>query len=142
MITIIQSIRDFIKTCPFLNENGLIHVDYLADEPIEYTIDSIPVNPIVKKFLDGSAIMQYAFVFASREVYGENVLQNMYNCGFYEEFARWLNQKTKLKELPALNKNQAAQKIEAVTTPYVFGTTTKEARYQIQCRLQYFQKGE
>ena len=81
---IIEAVRTFIKTCPYLQEfDGAIrvNVDYLSDEPTSYSIEEVPIEPILKRYVDGSTRRQYAFIFTSRESYGADVLQNIANSG-------------------------------------------------------------
>lgn len=140
---IINSIRTFIRTCPHLQAfNGAIrvNVDYLPSETSTYSIEEVPVTPILKKYVDGSTQRQYAFIFTSRESYGDDVMQNISNSGFYENFMHWLEECSINENLPILEENKQAIKIEATTTGYAFQTDVDRARYQIQCRLTYFQK--
>ena len=79
---IIDSIRKFIRSCPHLQEfEGAIkvNVDYLGDESTVYSIDEVPCDPIIKKYVNGDSIRQYEFIFASRESYGPDVLNNISN---------------------------------------------------------------
>lgn len=139
-MTIVESIRNFILTCPFLAD-GHVRIDYLGANSTEYTIDSVPCTEVVKKYIDGSCIKQHVFVFASRESYGANELQNIENSGFYEKFAAWLKEQTEINSLPILQEGKKAQKIEAQSTGYLISSTPNEARYQVQCRLVYFEGG-
>lgn len=139
---IIDAIRTFIRTCPHLQEyNGAIkvNVDYLEDQATSYSIEESPTDPIMKRYVDGSTRRQYSFVFTSRESYGADVLQNISNTGFYEDFAEWLEQQSLLNNLPVLESRKESIKIEAITTGYAFQTDPDSARYQIQCRLIYNQ---
>lgn len=139
---IIDSIRSFIRTCPHLQEfNGAIkvNVDYLEAIPTSYSIEETPTDPIIKRYVDGSTRRQYGFVFTSCESYGADVLQNISNSGFYEDFATWLEQQSLLNNLPVLEDGKESIKIEAITTGYAFETDIDSARYQIQCRLIYNQ---
>lgn len=138
---IIDSIRKYIKTCPHLNEFAEgINVDYLDDNATAYSIEEVPCEPIIKRYVDGSSKRQYQFIFASMESYGADVLQNIDNSGFYEDFANWLDEQNSLNNLPKLELKEALR-IEATTTGYAFQTDVDKARYQIQCRLIYFQGG-
>ena len=140
---IIDSIRNFIRTCPHLQEfNGAIkvNVDYLGPESTMYSIEETPCEPIIKKYINGDTVRQYQFVFASRESYGPDVLQNIDNSGFYEDFANWIESENKIGNLPKLI-NQECRSIECLTTGYAFQTDVDKARYQIQMRITYFQKG-
>ncbi|NBI08062.1 hypothetical protein [Senegalia massiliensis] len=136
---IIDKIRDFISVCPLLDEFAKLNVDFLGPNATEYTIDSIPTDSILKQYVDGGKLKQYVFVFGSREFYGPDVLQNIENSGFYEKFSEWLDTKTELGELPLLEGNKESDSIEAMSSGYLFGSTEDTARYQIQCRLIYYE---
>lgn len=142
--TVIEGIRDFIKACPYLNEfNRGINVDYLGEKTSSYSIEDIPAKPILKNYIDGSSLRQYLFVFSSREAYGNDVIQNLENIGFYEHFSRWLEQQSRLGNLPQIGIGKTARKIETLTTGYtgeVMDMQMDKCRYQIQCRLVYFQE--
>lgn len=141
-MTIIESIRSFISKCPYLSEfsNG-INVDYLDNEFTSYSIEEVPSNPVIKTYINGSSVRQYLFIFTSRESYGQDVMQNLENSGFYEHFADWLDEQSMLGNLPILSDNKEARKIEAITSGYAFATDIDKARYQIQCRLVYYKGG-
>lgn len=80
-MSIIESIRTFIRTCPLLKD-GRLNVDYLGNKPTEYTIDGVPTSTVIKRYTDGAALKQYAFIFGSREYYGEDTLKNIENSSF------------------------------------------------------------
>lgn len=134
---IIESVRNYLLTCPLLND-GRVNIDWLGAEPAEYSIDGSPVNPIVKRYADGGTIRQFNFVFSSVEAYGQDVLNNIENSGFYEDFAEWLEKQNKAKILPEMDNGRKAIGIEALNTGYLFENTVDRARYQIQCRLLYY----
>lgn len=139
---IIDSLRDYIKACPYLGEfNKGINVDYLAVDSVTYSIEEVPCEPILKRYVNGDTKRQYVFIFASRESYGPDVLVNIENSGFYEDFANWLEIQSSKGDLPILDENKESLILEASTTGYAFQTEIDKARYQIQCRLIYFQKG-
>ena len=68
-LTIIESLRDFIASCPLLKNGVLLNVDRLGATEIEYTVDGEMTAPILRKYTDGSTLRQFNFVFASREKY-------------------------------------------------------------------------
>lgn len=137
---IVKTIRDFIKTCPYLpNYFKGIGVNYMADRTETYVIESVPVKEIVKYYTNGDSVRQFVFVFASKQRYGEDVLNNINNLGFYEDFSRWLEEKTTKRQLPDLGDGRVAEKITATSVPYVLTEENNKARYQVQCRLQYYQ---
>ena len=67
---IIDKIRDFMNTCPFL-ENGKININCLGGRPVCYSIEQIAAEPIVKTYCDGGVLKQCRFVFAVRDNYDE-----------------------------------------------------------------------
>lgn len=137
-MSIVQCVRDFIMKCPFLNE-GKINVDYLGLDVTEYSIDAVPAETVIKKYIDGSSERQFLFNFASIEYYGADVIQNIDNSGFYERFAKWLDDMSSNGELPEMPEGTKPIKIEALSSGYMFDSNTDTARYQIQCRLLYYQ---
>lgn len=136
---IIESIRNYFLNCPLISDEYRINVDYLGVDAVEYTIDSVPVEPILKKYADGGALKQYVFVFGSREYYGADTLQNMENSGFYQLFSEWLEEQNNISNLPKLNNGKIAKSIEATTQGYLFDASEDSGKYQIQVRLTYYE---
>lgn len=138
-MTIIESVKNFILTCPLLSELKRLNVDFLPEDPDTYSIEEIPAQAITKTYIDGSTERQFVFVFASRFYYSEEVRNNIENSGFYEEFAEWLEEQTKADNLPELTGCKTATKIEAMSSGYLYDIAgdLNNARYQIQCRLIY-----
>lgn len=137
-MSIIESIRTFICGCPLLKD-GAIGIDFLGNAPTEYTIDGVPTSSIIKRYADGGALKQYTFYFGSREYYGTDVIKNIENSSFYEKFAAWLKEKSDRHELPELEGGKIPQAVEALSTGYMFDGGAGDARYQIQCRLIYYE---
>lgn len=136
---IIEKVREYFLKCPLISKKTQINVDYLGVNSVEYTIDSVPVEPILNKYIDGGALKQFVFVFASREYYGSDVLQNMENSGFYQLFYEWLEEQNNIGNLPKLTGRKIAKEIGAITQGYMFDSSEESARYQIQCRLTYYE---
>lgn len=137
-MTIIEGIRSYIAQCPLLKE-GKLSVDYLGQEPTEYTIDVMPTSAVLKRYADGGSLREFLFIFGSREYYGKTVLQNLENSGFYEQFALWIEEQDKACNYPDIGEERRVQGISVTSTGYLFDATENNARYQIQCRLLYYQ---
>lgn len=138
-MAIIESIRDFIAGCPLLKNGVLLNVDRLGATEIEYTVDGEITNPVLRQYTDGSSLRQFEFVFASRERYGADTLQNIANSGFYEDFADWIETQSNTGNLPKLDKYRVPQYIEVLSGGYVFDSDDSTARYQIQLKFVYYQ---
>lgn len=135
MKSLIECVRDYIMQFPELKD-GCLMVDYLGSQGIEYTVDSVPCEPIYRRYTDGGCLKQFLFVFASREFYGADVLKCIENLGFYEKFEDWIFKNDMDDILPDLD-GRTAFSIETTTKPYLFSADENLARYQIQCRLVY-----
>ncbi|MDN9637786.1 chloramphenicol resistance protein [Clostridioides difficile] len=142
-MTIIESVRNFIRKCPHLDEFAKgINIEFLNDNVTSYSIETVPADSILKKFVNGDCIKQFVFIFASIESYGNDILQNIENSDFYEKFAKWIETQNNLGELPELDGLKESLKIEVTTPGYPFQTDIDKVQYQIQLRLKYFEKGE
>lgn len=141
---IIDALRNYIRMCPHLDtfNNAIkVNVNYLEPNTDTYSIEEVPINPIVKKYVNGDSIRQYAFIFTSREPYGIDVLQNIDNSGFYEKFADWIEVQNDNEIFPLLDNGLEPLSIEVTSTGYAFAVTEDTAQFQIQLRLKYFKKG-
>lgn len=140
-MTLIAAVRKYLETCPLLN-GGRLNVDFLPAEATSYSVDVVPVKPVVKAYMDGSSKRQFLFTFATRVFYGPDYRQQLDNLCFFEEFGEWIEKQSRLRRLPELGEGRRAEKLEVTTSGYVFLPDTDTARYQIQCKLSYFQKGD
>lgn len=140
---IIESLRNYIRQCPYLDmfNNAIrVNVNYLEPSANTYSIEEIPIDPILKKYVNGDSIRQYAFIFTSREPYGVDVLQNIDNSGFYEKFADWIESNNNNGIFPILENGLEPLEIKVTSTGYAFAVTESTAEYQIQLRLKYLKK--
>lgn len=140
-MSIIESIRAFLLTCPLL-EGGVMHVNYLEHEPVQFTIDEVPGDLIVKRYTDGSTVRQALFVVASAESYSRDDYENLKACGFYEQLADWLESNNNAGVLPVLSEGLTLLSMEAITNGYCVYTDIQQnvQRYQVQCRLLYLKE--
>lgn len=137
-MTVIEAIRDFLKTCPLLGA-GPIYVDYLPEDPVTFSVDTTPVAPVVKSYIDGASLRQFAFVLATRAYYGAEVRTQLDNLGLFEAFAGWIAEQERSGEYPELGPGRTVEKMEVTTSGYAFAPGVDAARYQIQCRILYRQ---
>lgn len=140
-MTIIEALRGWLRTYPPLSK-GRLAVDFLPKEAQTYSVDSVPCKEETKRYLDGSSLRQFLFTLSSREFKGEDIQQNTDNLAFYEGFSAWVARQDRARRLPDLGEGRKARKIEVSTSGYPFQVDEHgTARYQIQLRLEYFQKG-
>ena len=117
-----------------------VNVNYLKSEVDTYSIEEMPIEPILKKYVNGDSVRQYAFIFTSREPYGSDVLQNIDNSGFYEKFADEIETKNDNEIYPVLDNNLEVREIKVTSTGYAFAVSEDTAQYQIQLSLKYYKK--
>lgn len=137
--SIIDALEKYFIRCELLKD-GALRVDYLGEKPVEYTIEVLPCDPVVKRYLGGSTVRQYLFAFGSREFYSQERLQNIQNSAFYERLADWVETRSMSGILPELPDGMEAQQLEVVSSGYLFDGSMTNARYQIQLRLLYFKE--
>ena len=138
-ISIEKILRDYFAECPLL-QDGKLNFDYLGIEPVEYTIETVPTEPIFFLFFDSSTIRQYPFVFASRESFGADVWGNIDTADFYERLSTWVETQSNLRNLPQFEDDfRQSLSLEVTSSGYVFQADTDNARYQIQLVLKYYQ---
>ena len=137
-MNIIEAIREYISNldCMVTFE---INVNYLDGENDSFSIEEVPCNPIIKKYLDGSTLRQYQFVFCGREPYGAEILQNIENSTFYEDFANEIEEKNNNDVLPTLEGMEATS-LEITSNAYTVSVTEDTAMYQINLNLKYYKK--
>ena len=135
---IIESIRNYIGSlnCMTAFENA-INANFLDGEIDSFSIEEIPCNPIVNKYLDGSSKRQFQFAFCSREPYGQEIIQQIENSTFYEDFAEEIEVKNNQGILPIGVNGIEPIGIEITSSAYVVATEEDTAMYQINLNFKY-----
>lgn len=131
----ISKIRQYFFDLGIIDENSNINVDFLSNKPIEYVIEPIPVEPIIKPYKDGGSLRQFVFQFGSREYFGADVIQNMANTEFYEDFSELIEDNNKKGVLPKI---KGIQSIECLNNGTINEDNTDNAKYVIQMRITYY----
>lgn len=137
--SIIQGITDFFMKCPLLKD-GAFRVDALSDKGVEYTIETGIFTPVVKTYVNGDTDRIYQFNFGSREFYSMDRLQNIKNIEFYEKFAEWVEEQNRNENFPEMPEKCYPQGLTVLSPGYIFDSTMKNARYQIQLQLEYYKE--
>lgn len=135
MKPLIECVREYVMAFPGLKD-GLLLVDHLGSEAVEYTVETVPCSPVYRQYTDGDCMKQFLFVFASREYYSADVNQCIENLAFYEQFQNWIRTCDREGILPDLD-GRIPISIEVLTGGYAFDCDGSTARYQMQLRLLY-----
>ena len=138
-MTVIESVQKWLKTYNGLK--GRLDVDFLPEDADTYSVDTIPCEEVLKRYKDGGTMKQFQFAVSSRRYYEQNIKNNLSNLQFFEDLTAWVEKKARARELPAMDKERQPLKIVVTSTAYPFIVSEDgKARYQIQMRLEYFQK--
>lgn len=137
--SIVESLSEYFLACPLLKD-GYFHVDFLGPDPVEYTLEVLTCDPIVKRYVNGDALRRYLFAFGSREYYSADRVQNTENIAFYEALSDWVEEQNRLENFPELPGELAPEELRAVSSGYLFDETMESARYQIQIELIYYKE--
>lgn len=131
-----ELIKEYIETCPLL-KNGKINVDYLKDKPQCYSIDRQPTNPIYKEYIDGSCLKQITFDFTVQATLSSQIIVNLANSKFCEDFMNWIETNNRNGVLPDI---KGIQWIKCTSPGYILGKTETTAIYIIQMQVVYRQE--
>lgn len=139
----IESLREWFRTCPALSPCNRFQVDYLAENPTEYAIYAVPSTISYRENVLGEEIpadiQTLNFIFASKESYGADVVQNLATLGFYEDVVLWILEQNNHRNFPRIN-DGTVRSIVPTLTAYPAEIGSETAKYQIQIRMTYRRK--
>lgn len=135
-----EQLRLWFRKCPALMANNRFRVDYLAENPTEYSLYAVPSQINYQENVLGeevpAPIQTVNYIFASKESYGADVEQNLANLGFYDEIVAWIIDQNSKRDFPRMSGGRIKSIVPTLTAyPIEIGSDT--ARYQIQLRVTY-----
>lgn len=137
-MTIIESLKAYLKTCPNLADGALLEVDHNGPA-IQYAIVPVPGARVLETYLDGGSLREFPFAFQTAAITADDA-ERIENAGFQETFADWLEAQTEAGNLPTLDAGKTAESITATSWGYLFEQGESDTGiYQIQCKLTYRQ---
>lgn len=121
---------------------GVMHLDFLPPEARSYSVCSVPTEPVLRRYVDGSSRRQLLFTVASREFYGPDTSLQAQSLSFFEALEDWVEQKSARREYPKLGDGKHCVSMEVLSTAYPLTVSPDGmAQYQIQMKLTYLQEG-
>ena len=130
----IEKIRQYLIDNKIIDDDCRINVDFLGEEPTEFAIVPIPVDPIIEKYVDGSSLRQYQFQLLSCKNYGADVMQNMANSSYFESLYELIEENNNKGLLPDI---QGIESIECLNNGTILDATTNTVKYSIQMKITY-----
>jgi hypothetical protein len=136
---IIDDVRDFISDFNGLENNAVMSVDFIGQDPVHYAIVTLPGARVRETYLNGASEREFPFAFQATLSTADDITR-VANSGFYEDFADWFEQQTEAGNLPELGEGKTPLSIEAIGWGYIMDAgESGTAVYQITCRLVYDQ---
>lgn len=136
----VEHLRKWFRQCPVLSPDNHFRVDYLAEEPVEYSIFSVPSTIRYHENVLGEEvpndIQRQDYIFATKEFWGADETQNLNNLGFYQDVQAWIFAQNAARIFPKMD-NGRVLSIKPTLSQYVSAPGTDSARYQIQIEVTY-----
>lgn len=134
----IEALKDyFLKKVTLAEEFKNILADFLGEDATDYTIEPIPIDPVLRQYSDGSYLGQLTFQFGSREYYDDSNDQNIENLDFYERFQEEIEYNNRNHILPEI---EGIQSIECLSNGTIQDVQKGTAKYIIQMRITYLKE--
>ena len=120
------------------NRNYQISADYLGDIG-DFSIDKIPTNTEVEKWIIGMVKKRDVYSFRSRKAYSKDAINNLKNIGFFEDFEKKIKSNNDEGILPDIENIESIECLNCATLNSVDGT---QATFDIQIQITYRERSK
>lgn len=138
----ISKLRDYlinIITTLTNSDNFQINADMLSNVVDNYSLDKLPTESTIETWVTGDEIHRDVYSFRSRMEYSQDVINNLTNIGFFEQFENIIKFNNKNGILPEIKGIQEISCLNCGTMNYA---DTKTAEFNIQVQATYIVKNE
>lgn len=111
-----------------------INANMLSKNINNYSLDKIPTESTVERWITGTTIYRDIYSFRSRNEYSIDAINNLKNIGFYEEFEKIISSNNKKGVLPDI---EGIESIECLNTGTMVSASTNTAEFDIQIQITY-----
>lgn len=111
-----------------------INANMLSADPNNYSLDKIPVDKSVEKWITGDEIHRDVFSFRSRNNYSQDTLNNLINIGFFEVFEKMISSNNEQGILPDID---GIEEIKCLNCASMNNASTNTAEFDIQIEIDY-----
>lgn len=115
------------------NRNYQISADFLGNVG-DFSLDKIPTNTEVEKWIIGVEIRKDIYSFRSRKSYSQDTINNLKNIGFFEEFENVIKTNNERGILPDIENIESIECLNCGTFNNQDGT---EATFDIQIQITF-----
>lgn len=117
-----------------IEQYGEVNIYFLSNEPNNYSLDKIPVNPTQEQWIIGNFLNRDVYSFRSRLNYSADTMTNIENVGFFETFEKLIKQKNDNNILPDID---GIQSIRCLNCGTLNNANTNTAEFDIQIQIEY-----
>ena len=132
----VQKLREYLfDVIKAINENvKQINVDMLDNDINNYSLDKVPTESEVEKWITGSEIHRDVYSLRSRNSYSQDTITNLENIGFFETLESIINSNNKEGILPDI---KGIEDIKCLNCGTMLRGETKTAIFNIEIQITY-----
>ncbi len=116
------------------SRNYRINADMLSNKVGDYSLDKIPTDTNVERWIIGVEKKRDVYSFRSRKSYQSDTIKNLENIGFFEEFERIIKSNNEEGVLPEIDNIESIECLNCGTLNNTQGT---QATFDIQIQITY-----
>ena len=114
--------------------NSQINADMLSNDINNYSLDKIPTETTIERWITGDEIHRDVYSFRSRMAYSQDTINNLANIGFFEKFEKLIKNNNEAQVLPDI---QGIESIECLNCGTLINANTNSAEFDIQIQITY-----
>ena len=112
-----------------------INADMLSNKVDDYSLDKIPTDPNVERWIIGVVKKRDVFSFRSRKAYSTDAIVNLENIGFFEDFEKAIKTNNDEGVLPEIDNIESIECLNAGTM--LTASSGNTAIFDIQIQITY-----
>ncbi len=133
----IAKVRTYLFTIldTLLTDNKYqINANFLTNDVNNYSLDRLPVDDNVEQWIIPTKKYREVYELRSRNSYGQEVMENLTNIGFFEEFEEIINSNNNKDVLPDI---EGIESIECLNVGALSIADTQTSIFAIQIQINY-----
>jgi len=115
-----------------------ININFLSNEPENYSIDKIPTQSKIEETITGKKLMKDVYNFRCRKPYSSEMAVNLSNMGFWETFESKIYSNNEQGILPNIKE---IQEIKCLNCGSIQRAGTETCEMSIQIEADYIEDG-
>lgn len=116
------------------DEKYIVNANMLDKDPNNYSINRIPTMSKINTWIIGSEEKKDVYSFRSRMEHSPDVMENLKNIGFFEEFENKIYQNNKNKTFPDI---KSIESIECLDCGSLINVNSNTAIFNVQIQITY-----